>query len=116
LIAQIVRIGHAMGVITFLPNFSWTILAYGKREPTLDELGAALDRHVWCGREEYVHVVGHHDEGVELEFACVTVAEECGDEEFSKGGVPEDASALVRDGGERVGLWFESHGRACPGG
>ncbi len=49
-------------------------------------------------------MIGHDDESVELEFALVTVAEEGGDEEFGDDVPLEDASSLVCDGGQRVGL------------
>ena len=62
-------------------------------------------------------MVWHDDEGVELEFARVAIAEECGDEEFGGGGALKEAMALVGDGSEGVGLGVEAHGgRACPGG
>ena len=62
-------------------------------------------------------VVRHRDEGVQLEFSGVAIAEECGDEELGDGVALKDAAALVRDGGEHVGLGFEAHGgRACPRG
>lgn len=62
-------------------------------------------------------VVGHDNEGVELKFAGVAIAEQRGDEEFGGFSTLEEAAALIRDGGEGVGLRFEAHGgRACPGG
>ena len=117
LVAEVFLIDHAVGVIAVLPYLAGEILAYGEGESALDELGAAFDGHVRGRGEPDVDVVGHDDEGGELEFVRVAITEECGDEEFGGGGALEEAMTLVGYGSEGVGLGFEAHGgRACPGG
>ena len=62
-------------------------------------------------------MVGHDNKNVELKLALVSVAEERFDEKFGDGVALEDATSLVADDGEGVGLGLEAHsGRACPGG
>jgi hypothetical protein len=85
LVAQVIVVGDSVGVVALLPDLSGKIFSDSEGEAALDELGAAFDGHVGCGREQDVDVIGHDDEGVELEFAGVAVTEECGDEEFGSG-------------------------------
>ena len=85
LVAEVVLIDNAMGVVALLPYLAGEILADGEGETAFDQLGAAFDGDVRCGGEQDVDVVGHYDEGMELEFSGVAIAEECGDEEFGDG-------------------------------
>jgi hypothetical protein len=117
LVAEVVFIDYAVGVVALLPYLAWEFLAYGEGESAFDQLGAAFDGNVLCWGKQDVDVVGHDDEGVELEFSGIAITEERGDEEFSDSISLEDTATLVGDGGEDVGLGLEAHyGRACPGG
>ena len=110
LVAQVIVVGDSVGVVALLPDLSAYVFADGEEEAALDELGAAFDGHVRCGSEQDVDVIGHHDEGVELEFTGVAITEERGDEKLGGCRSLEDASSLMGDGGECVGLGLESHG------
>lgn len=106
----------AVGMIALLPYFAGEYFAGAEGESALDQLRATFDRHVRGGCEQDVDVVRHYDEGVELEFAGVAVAEESSDEEFGGFGALEETAALVGDSGEGVGLRFQAHmGGRVPG-
>jgi hypothetical protein len=104
LVAEVFLIDNSVGVVILLPYLAGEILAHREGEPAFDQLGAAFDCNVWCWGKQDVDVVGHHDEGVELEFSGVSIAEERGNEEFSDGVALEDAASLVGDGSEDV-VW-----------
>jgi hypothetical protein len=117
LVAEVVLIDYAMGMVTLLPDITGEIFAYCEGESAFDQLSAAFDGNVLCRGEQDVDVVRHYDEGVKLEFSRVAIAEECGDEEFGDGVALKYAATFVGDGSEDVSLKFEAHGgRACPGG
>jgi hypothetical protein len=98
LIAEIAVIGHAMGMVALLPNFACKFFADCERKPALDELCASFDRLLRTGRQEDVDVVRHDDEGVQVKFARVAVAEERCDKEFGDCVALKDAATLMGDG------------------
>jgi hypothetical protein len=117
LIAEVLFIDYAVGMVVLLPYLAREIFADCEGESAFDQLGTAFDGDARRWGEQDVDVVRHDDEGVKLEFAGVAIAEERGDEEFCDGVALKDAAALVGDGSEGVGLGFEAHGgRAYPGG
>ena len=116
MVAEVFFIHYAVGVVAILPYLACEILAYGEEESALDELGAAFDSDIRRWREQDVDVIGHDHEGMKLEFAGVSIAEEGGDEEFGGCRALEEATTLVSHGGEGVGLGFEAHvGGRVPG-
>ncbi len=80
-----------------VPDRSGTVEGVGVAP--FDELKAAGGRLIDGGSEEYVDVIGHDREAVEEELVLVSVAEECGDEQFGVGSLLEMAMLLeCRDG------------------
>ena len=115
LVAQVIVVCDSMGVVALLPDFSGKVFADGEGEAALDELDAAFDGYVQCGSEQDVDVIGHHDEGIELESTGIAITEERCDEKLGRGCFLEDAATLVGYGGDGVGLGFEAHGEKIPG-
>ncbi len=60
------------------------------------------------------NVVGHDDEGMQLEAFAVAGAEQGSDQEFRIRGALEDAHAFRADHRERIGLRLLSHDQGIP--
>lgn len=103
----ILPISDAMIRETRLPDGAALLQAI--RESSFDELHGPLDRNVLCGRQQCVEVIGHDDEFVEQEFACVAIVREGFDQEMRGCLASKDGKALDRDGGDEedaVGFHF----------
>jgi hypothetical protein len=73
------------------------------REAALDKAHGAFDGDFERGEEE-MDVVGHDDEGVELEVAFVAIVLECFDEERGVGVELEEGAAVGGGAGYEVGV------------
>lgn len=89
--AHVVRVADAMFIVAGMPDVLAEERTRGMREAAaFDELDASGGALVERGCDQDVYVVGHDDEGVEMEFAGVAIAEEGCDEELGEGGLLED--------------------------
>jgi len=89
---EILFISNAMIRETALPDGEFR--AEAARETTFDQAHGALNCNA-LGRKEQMDVIGHDDEGVELEVAFVAVMLECFYKEFRVLRELEEAATVV---------------------
>jgi len=107
---EVFGISHAMFVMAGVPYLSRALFADSEGIATLHELYASRCALVDRRGGQYMNVIGHDSETVELEFSRVAIAEERGDEKIGVCCALEMAAALVGEDCDRIGTQLLANG------
>jgi len=96
LVEEVFSVADSVFVMAWVPDFAFELFADGVREAAFDELQAAGKGLFRGGSYEYVDMVWHEGESMELVAGLFAVAEENFQHQIGVGCAREQGSALMR--------------------
>jgi hypothetical protein len=83
LVSQVIRVPHAVLMVSAVPDFALRLLANCEGVSTLDELNAARSTLVYRWSDQDMNMVQHDDKAMHLKLSGIAVAKESCDKKLS---------------------------------